>query len=179
MIRMQTWRGLELKLWAATPCLVTLGFLLFYLSPKHISGIGHFMPALPLIPIFYWGLLHSHEMPYWFVFILGTILDAATGMPMGVSSLLYVFFLALLHAQRKYILKEGFVIKWGYFGMLMAFISILNWVLIWFLSGQAPGLLQGFIQWLLTMCCYPLLHRIFDILCDHIKSRRWQLRHGR
>jgi len=29
----------------------------------------------------------------------------------------------LLHAQRKYIHKEGFIVKWGYFAVLMAVIS--------------------------------------------------------
>lgn len=177
MLKMQSWRRLELWFWASVPSAITLFLLILYLAPKHMAGIGYFMPALPLIPIFYWGLLHAHEMPYWFVFALGMVLDAVTGAPLGLSSLLYIFFLAILHAQRKYIAKEGFVIKWVYFAMLMGITSVLNWLLMFFLNGQAQGLLPGFMQWFLTVCCYPLLHRAFDILYDHINARRWRLLH--
>jgi rod shape-determining protein MreD len=179
MIRMQSWRKLELIFWTALPSLITLLLVIFYLAPKHIPGLSHFMPILPLIPVFYWGLMHAREMPFWFVFALGLIMDAVTGMPMGLTALLYVFFLAMLHAQRKYIHKEGFIIKWGYFAMLLAVTGAIHWLLMLFLNGQGQGVATAMIQWLLTVCCYPLFHRCFDMLYGHIHSRRWQLLHGR
>src|ERR1700722_13163714 len=97
----------ELFFLSALPALITAALAVFFLASKHIAGLSHFMPLLPLIPVFYWGMAHAREMPYWFVFPLGLMQDAVTGLPLGLSSLLYIFFLLLLHAQRKYIHKEG------------------------------------------------------------------------
>lgn len=168
----------ELWLWTALPVLITIMLALFCLASKHISGLDHFMPTLPLIPVFYWGLTHAREMPYWFVFLLGLITDAVMGMPLGLSSLLYICFLGLLHAQRKFIIKEGFVIKWGYFALLLGLMDTFNWSIVSFFNGQAASFQPAFIQWVLTVCCYPLLHKIFDSLCDYIHSRRWHILHG-
>jgi rod shape-determining protein MreD len=162
-----------------TPCLVTILLLLLYLAPKHVEGLSYFMPLLPLIPVFFWGLLHARDMPFWFVFLLGLVMDAAQGLQLGLSSLLYVFFLLLLHAQRKYIIKEGFAVKWGYFGLLLGITCLLSWAGYSLLSGQAHPIVPVLIQYALTMCCYPFFHRLFDILYEHTNHRRWQIQHGR
>ncbi len=105
-------RKLEIYLWSVVPALVTIFLLIVYLMPKHISGLGNIMPLLPLMSIFYWGLRYAAFMPYWFVFLLGVVSDSLTGMPIGISSVLYMIFLLVLHAQHKYIYKEGFIIIW-------------------------------------------------------------------
>jgi rod shape-determining protein MreD len=175
----QMWRKLELMFWAAMPCLITGFLLILYLAPKHAAGLGQFMPALPMIPMFYWGLLHAREMPYWFVFVIGLVMDSISGAPLGLSSLLYMFFLAMLHAQRKYIVKEGFVIKWGYFGALLALMLAIQWTVMFALTGQPQGFGQALLQWLLTIFCYPPLHKAFDLVYERISERRWELLHGR
>jgi rod shape-determining protein MreD len=171
-------RRFELVMWGALPGLITLLLAVLFLSAKHISGMSHFMPALPLIPVFYWGMMKAREMPYWFVFMVGLVIDSVSGLPLGLSSLLYVFFLVLLHAQRKYFYKEGFVIKWGYFALLLGATSALNWVLLSLFNSHAETVLPAVIQWFLTVGCYPALHKGFDGLTEHIHSRRWHILHG-
>lgn len=168
----------ELLFWGALPGIITLLLTILYLSAKHISGMAHFMPALPLIPVFYWGMMQAREMPYWFVFMVGLVIDAVSGLPLGLSSLLYVFFLVLLHMQRKYFHKEGFVIKWGYFALLLGATSAMNWAMLSLFNSRAENFLPAIIQWLLTVGCYPALHRGFDGLNEHIHSRRWHILHG-
>lgn len=165
--------------WGAVPCLMTLLLLVLYLAPKHIAGLGHFMPALPLIPIFYWGLFYPHEMPYWFAFAAGLVMDAVTGTPLGMSSLLYIVFLAMVQAQGKFIVREGFILQWGYFAMLLGLASFASWLFLLAVNGQAQGFFSGFIQWILTLCCYPLFHKGFDALTDRIHDRRRMIQHRR
>jgi rod shape-determining protein MreD len=168
----------ELYFWSFFPGIVTLLFAFFFLASKHVSGLNHVMPLLPSIPVFYWGMLHAREMPYWFVFALGLMMDAVMGLPLGLTSLMYIAFLLLLHAQRKYIHREGFVVKWGYFAILLAAIGSLNWFTLTLFYGPPSGLGMAFVQWLLTVCCYPVLHRAFDIVYDFINMRRWNILHG-
>src|SRR4051812_6866816 len=162
---LQPSKRLELTFLSALPALITILLTIFFLAAKHISGLNHFMPILPLIPVFYWGMVHAREMPYWFVFLLGIVLDTVTGMPLlGLSSLLYIFFLILLHVQRKYIYKEGFMIKWGYFSALLAVTCSLNWIALALFFARYQPLFPGFLQWFFTVCCYPFMHRGFDEL---------------
>ncbi len=172
-------RRLELVFWGILPGLITLTLTILFLSAKHISGISQFMPLLPLIPIFYWGMTQASEMPYWFVFATGLVIDSVTGLPLGLSSLMYVFFLMLLQAQRKYFHKEGFVIKWAYFAALLGITGLLNWAVLSFFNSRLENLLPAIVQWFLTACCYPAFHKGFEGLHHYVHTRRWQILHGR
>lgn len=171
-------KRLELLFLASLPALITFLLMIFYLASKHVDGLDHFMPLLPIIPVFYWGMTQTRDMPFWFVFGLGLVMDAVMGQPLGLTSLIFIFFLIMLHAQRKYFHKEGFVIKWGYFALLLAVTSIMNWVLLSFFITHSYPFVPAFLQWLMTLCCYPFMHKGFDGLHDYIYSRRWQIMHG-
>lgn len=172
-------RRLELLFLSCLPGIIALILAVFCLAPKHWQGLSSVMPLLPLMPVFYWGMLHAKEMPYWFVFLLGLVMDAVLGMPLALSSLLYIVFLALLHAQRKYIHKEGFLIKWGYFAALIMVISGLNWICLSMMQERSLSLAPPFIQWVLTVCCYPLFHKGFELAEQRTHERRWRILHGR
>lgn len=157
---------------SVVPAIMTLLLLLIYLVPKHISGLGSFMPLLPLAPVFYWGL-HPRQMPYWFVFALGLVMDSVSGQPLGLSSLLNVFFLAMVQAQHKHLHKEGFPIKWSYFALLLGGIMSLHFLLIAMFNSAMSGFLYALIQWALTVGLYPVLHRFFDMVERHSARQRW------
>lgn len=169
---------LELIFWAVMPALLTIFLTIAFLIPKHIAGLSYVMPLLPLMPVFYWGMMHAREMPYWFVFMLGLLMDPAQGTPLGLSSLLYMAFLALLHAQRRYIYKEGFMIKWGYFSMLLGIVGVLGWLLLSFFHSQAQPIQPALVQWVITSACYPVLHRGFDSIYEFVSQRRWRILRG-
>lgn len=169
---------IELALWSSVPAIITLLLAGFFLSSKHIPGLNHVMPMLYIAPVYYWGMVHAREMPYWFVFALGFILDAVMGLPLGLTSLILIAFLLLLHAQRKYIHREGFVAKWGYFALLLAACGSLQWFGLALFRAQPEGLGRAFIQWLLMICCYPVMHRTFDVIYHYINMRRWYILNG-
>lgn len=171
-------RRLELAFWAVLPALLALLLLAVYAAPKYLPGLSSIMPLLHLMPVFYWGLIHAREMPYWFVFLLGLLADAAGGLPLGFSALLYLVFLALLHVQRKYIAKEGFLAKWSYFAVLLAACEAGGWILMAILTGEPRGLAAVLARWALALCCYPMLHRAFDLLAECASERRWRILHG-
>lgn len=171
-------KRLELLFLSALPALVTSALTIFYLSSKHIGGLSHFMPLLPIMPMFYWGMVQARDMPYWFVFSVGLVMDAVTGLPLGLTSLLFILFLLMVHAQRKYFQKEAFVIKWAYFAAMLAAACAANWVGLSFFLQHGKPLGAVLLQWLFTLCLYPLFHRSFEGLHDYIHGRRWQILHG-
>lgn len=172
-------KRLELWLLAALPALLTLLLAVFYIVPKHIGPLSDVMPLLPLMPVFYWGLHKARVMPFWFLFLLGLAMDAPTGMPLGWTSLLAMLFLLLLRSQRRYVHKEGFLVKWGYFAALLLVMQSLGWLLLSWSGGVAAPMLPALIQWALSVACYPPAHVAFDFLEEHIHDRRWHVLHGR
>jgi len=171
-------KRLELVFLGSLPAIITALLTCAFLTSKHINGLNQFMPVLPILPIFYWGTMQARDMPYWFVFSVGLVMDSVMGLPLGLTSLLFIFFLLMVHAQRKYFYKEGFVIKWGYFAIILGVANIANWVLLSFFIQHPEPLVPALIQWFLTMCLYPVMHKCFDALYEHIHYRRWQILHG-
>lgn len=172
-------RRLELIFWSLIPPCIILALALFTLLPKHMFGLSYFMPPLVMIPLFFFGLLQPRDVPYSLVFALGLVMDAVQGLPLGFSSLQYLLLLILLGEQSKYIIKEGFAVKWCYFAVLLLAVSFAGWVLLGLLQSQMQPLMPLLVQCLLTLCFYPLLHHAFDLLHEQSKHRRRQIAHGR
>jgi rod shape-determining protein MreD len=171
-------RRLELYFLAAIPSLLTILLAILYLVPKHIDQLGNVMPLLPLMPVFYWGVQQARAVPYWLMFAIGLMVDTVTSPFLGLSSLIYILFLWLLMAQRRFFHKEGFLVKWIYLAVLLLVITAINWLLLSWYNTAAQPILPAMTQWLITVACYPVLHKIFDLLEEHIHSRRWEILHG-
>ena len=137
------------------------------------------MPPLHMAAIFYWGMADIRQMPYWFVFLCGILVDAVTGLPLGSSSFLYVFFVLLLRMQRRYVHKEGFLASWAFFSALLLVTSGIQWLMITSLGKTTHALFPLFMQWLITVCCYPFISRIFNVVHAFVSSRKFTLLHTR
>ncbi len=170
-------RNFKLAALNALPSLLVFLLVIFCLMPKH-AGIGHFMPVLWLIPVFFWGTFETREIPLWVGFASGLMMDAVSSPVLGLSALLTLAFMLTLHAQRKYIHKEGFLIRWGYFAIFFAAYLIIQWLVLSLWMKQVLPISSAFFQWVLTLCVYPLLHRAFELLSEYISQRRWQITHG-
>ncbi|MDX1974751.1 MAG: hypothetical protein SFT92_03650 [Rickettsiales bacterium] len=170
-------KRIEMWLLAALPGLITLLLLALYVMPKHITGLSGVMPLLPLLPIYHWGM-QQRDMPYWFVFIVGLVLDALAGHWMGFMALSLLMFLVVVRTQRKYIHKEGFVIKWGYFALLLFGMLFLHWLVTSIAHDRVEHILPPLVQWLLTVMLYPPLYTLFDRLQEYSGRKRWRYIHG-
>lgn len=172
-------RKLELFFLSALPTFITLCLVLFSLSSGYKPHfLSYFSPLLYLMPIFYWGMARAREMPYWFVFCIGLINDSVSGQPLGLSSLLYLLFLLALRRQRKYFHKDGFLVQWGYFAFFLGGVCLLNSLVLALFFGHAKGWEAVSMQWVITVCCYPLLHAFFYRIHEFTTSRRWYLLQG-
>lgn len=170
---------LELWFWALLPATITLLLVFFCLVPKHMVGLSSLSLPLYMMPMFFWGLHQPRTIPLWFAFALGLLVDVAQGLPLGLCALTYLVFRLLIDLQHKYIIKEGFVVKWGYFGLLMLGVGSVQWLVLGFITGQVPALVPAFIQLMLAICLYPVFHRLFDLLFEQASYRGRRIAHGR
>jgi len=165
----------ELFLWTLVPAALTLLLLLLCTIPKHLWGISAIMPILPLTSIFYWGRIKSTEIPFWFAFVIGLLMDSVSGMPLGISALLYMVFLVALHSRSKHLQNQGFMFIWWYFAVLLAIFCTLQFIIMSLYDDQIFSFVPAFLQWLITAGLYPLLHKLFDNLAEKCQHRRWFL----
>ena len=168
----------ELALFKLIPSFIALFLYVVYIIPKHMWGIGHVMPLLPLMPVFYWGKMQVSEIPYWFVFVIGIFMDVASGVVFGMTAFLYLIFFSVLRSQSKYIHKEGFAIVWGYFMVLLTGMLFAQWLIVIAVNGKLYAAVPAFIQLLVTISLYPLFHHFFDKIAEYVKQRRWAIKHG-
>lgn len=148
----------------ALPVLLAFALIFFSLTPRRLLPMAEITPLLPVACYYYWTLYKPKLMPLPAVFALGVVSDAASGLPLGLSSFLSVLLCLAAASQRKAITKQNFGTLWFAFALIAAGYSALYWLLlsisyhVWL---PAPPCL---LQWALTVGCYPLVH----ILCTVI-----------
>lgn len=170
-------RRMELAWLAAVPALLTLALAAVTLAFS--DSLASIMPVLPLLPVFYWATLLPRAIPVWFVFLLGLVVDSASGLPLGFSSLAYMLFLGLLYWKRRHIHKEGFAVKWRYFAGALAAVLLAEWLCLSWVYARLLPVPAVLVQWAVTAGCYPLAHAAFDTLDRWMYERRWKILHGR
>lgn len=116
-------------------------------------------------------------MPAWFVCCLGVLMDVVSGLPMGLSALLYLAFLVALHSEHSLSKQEGFSLVWVYFSLLIIILCLLQWLVMSLFGNQVAALPSVLLQILFTIGCYPAFHRVFDRIEETRSSRRWKLAH--
>ncbi|MBA3813838.1 MAG: rod shape-determining protein MreD [Alphaproteobacteria bacterium] len=99
--------------------LKTLPFLtvLFIILGGCSLRIGNYplLPALFLIPIYYWLIFRPDWLPLWSLFGIGIFYDALMGSELGFSSLLLVLSGLIGYYIRPILSSQHFFLIWGIF----------------------------------------------------------------
>lgn len=122
------------------------------------------LPLPALIAIFYWGLYRPAVLSFSFTFLLGLLQDLLTGLPFGLSALLYLGVRGLVVSSRRYVPHDTFWLAWAIFSLIAFLYAIALWIMLalWF-AEPAPFRIV-LLQALATIAFYPLLHGCFNRL---------------
>ena len=97
--------------------------------------LRYFSFNFPFILIFYWSLRRNESLGYGFIFIAGLINDVVTGLPMGISSLGYLFICVFAAYLKNITLRPSLVKDWIFFLFTIIFIkSLIHLLLVLFFS---------------------------------------------
>jgi rod shape-determining protein MreD len=121
------------------------------------------LPALFLIPIYYWLIFRPDWLPLWSLFGIGIFYDALMGSELGFSSLLLVMSAIAGHYARPLLFPQHFFLIWGSFCCYSACYLILYGLLV---SGGLPL----FISWIYGIVLYPLVAWILSHLHLRLQS---------
>ncbi len=108
------------------------------------------LPALFLIPIFYWLIFRPDLLPLWCLFIIGLYYDGLLGHELGLTSLLLISSAFLSSYMRPYLSPHNFLLTWGTFCIY----SLAYICLFCLLSRCGISLL---LSWLYGVILYPLV----------------------
>ncbi|MCH9780838.1 MAG: rod shape-determining protein MreD [Alphaproteobacteria bacterium] len=97
------------------------------LEQAHLPFLGSFQPAVRLgfLAVCFWSLSRPTSMPVLVVFILGLVHDAVQGLPIGLSSTLWILTSQLLVLQRRTILAQSLVVE-----MMIVLIVVILFVFV-------------------------------------------------
>jgi rod shape-determining protein MreD len=108
------------------------------------------LPALYLIPVYYWLIFRPEGLPLWSLFGIGLIYDSLMGNELGFSSVLLMGSGFLGPYTRPLLLSLSFSLIWGAFGVY-SFLFLLVYGL--FMGGDVSLI----VSWFYGFVLYPIL----------------------
>ncbi len=150
------------------PFAVTVLLMLVAMAPTHVPGLGMVAPPLTLISVFYWAIHRPDLLRPSVVFVLGVLQDLLTGLPVGLSALVFVIAYWVVLTQRRFFLGNSFLLMWSGFAMIAAAAAVIQWAVYSLSQVTLVGFKPAGFQALLAIAIFPLpawvlmrLHRAF------------------
>lgn len=139
------------------PILTLMLLLLVALIPLPMPSYSFAFPNLALIGIYFFAIHRSDAVGAFTVLMMGLVLDAPTGGPLGLNGLLYLWMHWFVVGRRRWFVGRSFALLWLWFAGLMVASPLLN-TLIWrvMMKTDLPWLVVAG-QYLTTVLVYPLV----------------------
>ena len=130
------------------------------------------LPLFEIMMIFYFAIYRKNIFGMSFIFFIGFLSDALNGLPLGMTSLIYIcvvkIFIVILqkHSDRKdflAILRE--------FIIFIAVILSLKWLFLSIYYQKLLSISPFLIQIIITSALYILMHRFFELLNEKLVTK--------
>ncbi len=142
---------------AALPFLSVFLLICVDLAPLPSAAPTSIAPLLSLAAIFYWTVQRPDLLGNGLILVLTLLLDAAAGMPLGLTALaLFATRLALL-APRRFLSGRSFGVLWACFCLVTLLLLGLRWLIACLFWQAALPLRPVLFEMLLTIGAYPLV----------------------
>ena len=112
-------------------------------------------PLLTVCVVYLWTLYRPDLLPPLAVFVVGVALDAAGGLPLGLTALCLLIARALLMPSQRFLLRQPFPVVWAGFVLFMLAVAGLRWLLASLFWGRAFPLEPSLLEATVTFACYP------------------------
>ena len=139
-------------------------FVVFNVSDIQIAGFSKLIPLFDLMMVFYFAVFRQVFL-LWFIFLLGLWNDALNGNPLGLTPLCYIALIKIFVAlNQRLVIRENFKQIWQQFIGFAACFLLLKWLALSIFNGSFYSLVTIFVQFILTISVYVLMHKFFDYL---------------
>lgn len=164
-------RALGLFLGRQLPVSTALLAVLVDLMPLPDAAPGSPAPNATLCVVAFWTLVRPELLTPLATFAVGLVLDAAGGLPLGLTPLALLLARAGLLAGRRFLAAQPFAVLWGCFALAALAVELARWLVasLWWrhLFALEPLLFQiG-----LTVATYPLVSALLTRLHQHVVQK--------
>ena len=149
------------KLYKFVPIIFLFITVLNEVDFNHL-GLKYFSFNFGYILIFYYSLKKSQSLGYGLIFIAGLFNDVVVGLPLGISSLLYLLICAAASYLRNITLRPNLMKDWIFFLMTVMFINSISFFILTFIFNYEINLLDQITNIIFTFLFYIIFYYLFD-----------------
>jgi rod shape-determining protein MreD len=149
------------KLYKFVPIIFLFITVLNEVDFNHL-GLKYFSFNFGYILIFYYSLKKSQSLGYGLIFIAGLFNDVVVGLPLGISSLLYLLICAAASYLRNITLRPNLMKDWIFFLMTVMFINSISFFILTFIFSYEINLLDQITNIIFTFLFYIIFYYLFD-----------------
>ena len=128
--------------------------------------LKYFSFNFPFILIYYWSLKRPGSLGYGLIFLSGLFNDAVVGLPIGVSSLSYLFICGFSSYLRNITLRPSKINDWFFFGFTILVVNSLMFAI----SNVFFNVQIIYSDVLVNILFTFLFYIIFSSLCEYYKN---------
>ena len=134
-------------------------------------GLKYFSFNFSYILIFYFSLKRTESLGYGLIFIAGLFNDVVVGIPMGISSLVYLLICGVAAYLRNITLRPSLMQDWIFFLITILTINSISFLILTFMYDYEIILLMQAINVLFTFLFYFILSYLFSLFETYFTGR--------
>ena len=141
-------------------------------------GLKYFSFNFSYILIFYFSLKKSQSLGYGLIFIAGLFNDVVIGLPIGISSLIFLLLCVSAAYLRNITLRPNLIKDWLFFLVSLLIIQSVFFLILTFFFGYKIDFLNQAPNIIFTFIFYILFSYLFHFMDGNVFGRhndRWKL----
>lgn len=150
------WLWLDHKMRRATPVATVMLAVIIGVLPWPLPYFGVVAPEMALIALYYWALHRPDLFPASAAFVAGFLNDVLTGLPLGLSALLYVGLRQIILMQRRFFAGHSFFMLWAGLALTVVAGMLAQWLLLIMVRGTGGTFYLIVLQTVSTILIFPL-----------------------
>ena len=135
-------------------------------------GLKYFSFNFSYILIFYYTLKRKEALGYISLFIAGLFNDVIVGLPMGISSLLFLLLCGFASYLRNITLRPNLIKDWIFFLITLLIINSFSFISLVFIFEYDINYTNSIVNTLFTFIFYIFFTYIFHFIEDFFKGYR-------
>ena len=134
-------------------------------------GLKYFSFNFSYILIFYFSLKRAESLGYGLIFIAGLFNDVVVGIPMGISSLIYLLICGVAAYLRNITLRPSLMQDWIFFLVTILTINSVSFLILTFVYDYEIIFLMQAINVLFTFLFYFIFSYLFSLFETYFTGR--------
>ena len=134
-------------------------------------GLKYFSFNFSYILIFYFSLKRAESLGYGLIFIAGLFNDVVVGIPMGISSLIYLLICGVAAYLRNITLRPSLMQDWIFFLVTILTINSVSFLILTFVYDYEIIFLMQAINVLFTFLFYFIFSYLFNLFETYFTGR--------